>query len=142
MNIRRVQAFTLAYPEPHYKGVERYITLARVEADNGLVGWGECISQFREATLATKIIIEQGFAPLITGENGLDVERLWQKMISHIWWYGSEGIAAFAVSAVDTALWDLKGKQSGEPVHRLLGGYRDTVPTYASGYLWRNYDWN
>ena len=68
MNIRRVQAFTLAYPEPHYKGVERYITLARVEADNGLVGWGECISQFREATLATKIIIEQGFAPLITGE--------------------------------------------------------------------------
>ena len=69
MNIRRVQAFTLAYPEPHYKGVERYITLARVEADNGLVGWGECISQFREATLATKIIIEQGFAPLITGEN-------------------------------------------------------------------------
>lgn len=133
MNIRRLQAFTLAYPEPHYKGVERYITLARVEADNGLVGWGECISQFREATLATKIIIEQGFSPLIIGENGLDVERLWQKMISHIWWYGSEGIAAFAVSAVDTALWDLKGKALGLPVCQLLGAQlHDKIAAMAS----------
>lgn len=50
------------------------------------------------------------------------------------------GLVTRSVSAIDVALWDLKGKQSGEPVHRLLGGYRDTVPTYASGYLWRNYD--
>ena len=50
------------------------------------------------------------------------------------------GLVTRSVSAIDVALWDLKGKQTGEPVHRLLGGYRDTVPTYASGYLWRNYD--
>jgi len=50
------------------------------------------------------------------------------------------GLVTRSVSAIDVALWDLKGKQSGEPVHRLLGGYRNTVPTYASGYLWRNYD--
>ena len=121
MKIQKIQAFPLAYPEPHYKGIERYITLARVESDDGLVGWGECISQFREATLATKIIIEQGFAPLLTGENGLDVERHWHKMLDRIWWYGPEGIAAFAVSAVDMALWDLKGKALGLPVCQLLG---------------------
>ncbi len=82
MKIQKIQALPLAYPEPHYKGIERYITLARVETDDGLVGWGECISQFREATLATKIIIEQGFAPLLIGENGLDVERHWQKCLT------------------------------------------------------------
>jgi L-alanine-DL-glutamate epimerase-like enolase superfamily enzyme len=122
MKIRDVQAFALAYPEPHYKGIERYITLARVETEDGLVGWGECISQFREAALATKVIIEQGFVPLLIGEDALDVERLWQKMLSHIWWYGPEGIAAFGVSAVDMALWDLKGKALGLPVCQLLGG--------------------
>ena len=41
---------------------------------------------------------------MLTGENGLDVERHWHKMLDHIWWYGPECIAAFAVSAVDMAL--------------------------------------
>jgi L-alanine-DL-glutamate epimerase-like enolase superfamily enzyme len=122
MKIRDVKAFPVAYPEPHYKGIERYITLARVESEDGLVGWGECISQFRESSLATKIIIEQGYAPLLVGENALNVENLWHKMQSRIWWYGPEGIAAFGVSAVDMALWDLKGKALGLPVCQLLGG--------------------
>src|SRR4051812_26629442 len=78
--IKSVQAFPLAYPEPHYNGIERYITLARVESENGAVGWGECISQFKEATLATRIIIDQGFAPLLIGESAVDVERCFQKM--------------------------------------------------------------
>jgi L-alanine-DL-glutamate epimerase-like enolase superfamily enzyme len=131
--IKSVQAFPLAYPEPHYKGIERYITLARVETEEGLVGWGECISQFREASLATKLIIEQGFAPLLVGENALDVERLWHKMLDRIWWYGTEGIAAFGVSAVDMALWDLKGKLLGLPVAKLLGGQlHDKVVAMAS----------
>ena len=99
MKIQKIQAFPLAYPEPHYKGIERYITLARVESDDGLVGWGECISQFREATLATQIIIDQGFAPMLTGEDALDVERHWHKMLDHIWWYGTEGIAALNTAA-------------------------------------------
>ena len=133
MRIQKIQAFPLAYPEPHYKGIERYITLARVESDDGLVGWGECISQFREATLATQIIIEQGFAPMLTGEDALDVERHWHKMLDHIWWYGPEGIAAFAVSAVDMALWDLKGKALGLPVCQLLGGQlHDKIVAMAS----------
>ena len=85
MKIKSIQAFPLAYPEPHYKGMVRYITLARVESENGLVGWGECISQFGESALATKIIIEQGYAPLLVGENALEVESLWHKMLERIW---------------------------------------------------------
>ena len=133
MKIRTVQAYALAYPEPHYKGIERYITLARVEADDGTVGWGECISQFREAALATKLIIEQGLAPLLLGEDARDVERAWNRMLAHIWWYGPEGIAAFGVSAIDMALWDLKGKALGLPVCQLLGGQlHDRVAAMAS----------
>jgi L-alanine-DL-glutamate epimerase-like enolase superfamily enzyme len=133
MKIKELKAFPLAYPEPHYKGIERYITLVRVETEEGLVGWGECIAQFREAALATKVIIEEGFAPLLTGDNVLDTERLWQKMIDRIWWYGPEGIAAFATSAVDMALWDAKGKALGVPVYQLLGGkVNDKVIAMAS----------
>ena len=50
------------------------------------------------------------------------------------------GIATRAISGIDVALWDIKGKLASEPIHRMLGGYRDTVPTYASGFLWRNFN--
>lgn len=133
MRIREVRAFPLAYPEPHYKGVIRYLTLARVEAEDGTIGWGECISQFPEAALATRTIIERGYAELLVGEDALDVERLWHKLLAHAWWYGPEGIAAFATSAVDMALWDLKGKALGLPVCRLIGGQlRDRVLAMGS----------
>lgn len=122
MKIKSIQAFPLKYPEPHYKDVLRYITLARVEIEDGSVGWGECISQFPESALATKTIIERGFAPLLVGENALDVEQRWHNMLARVWWYGQEGIAAFAVSAVDMALWDVVGRVMGQPVCRLLGG--------------------
>lgn len=133
MKIKNVQAYPLEYPEPHYKGMIRYITLARVEAEDGTVGWGECISQFAESSLATKTIIEQGYAPLLVGQNALDVENLWHKMLQRTWWYGPEGIAAFGVSAVDVALWDLKGKLLELPVANLLGGrLHDRVVAMAS----------
>lgn len=52
------------------------------------------------------------------------------------------GLVTRAVSAIDVALWDIKGKTLGQPVWKLLGGHRQRVPTYASGYLWRTYDLN
>jgi L-alanine-DL-glutamate epimerase-like enolase superfamily enzyme len=119
--IKRVDAFPLAYREPHYRGVERSVTLVRIETGDGAVGWGEGISQAREASLATKVLVEDGFAPLIVGEDPLDIDRAWRTMCQHAWWYGVEGIAAFAISAIDMALWDLNGKLQGQPVAALLG---------------------
>ncbi len=131
--IKSVTALPLRYPEPHDNNNLRCITLARVETEDGAVGWGECISQVPESALAVKVIIEQGYAPLLVGEDPLDVERLWQKMLGRIWWYGPQGIAAFGVSAVDMALWDLKGKLLGLPVCNLLGGkLNGKVPAMAS----------
>jgi L-alanine-DL-glutamate epimerase-like enolase superfamily enzyme len=143
-SIKSVSAFPLQYPEPHDHGNIRNITLARVETTDGAVGWGECITQFPESSLATKIIVERGYAPLLVGEDPLEVERLWQKMLARIWWYGPQGIAAFGVSAIDMALWDLKGKLLGLPVANLIGGrLKDRVLPMASIHLdMENLNWS
>jgi L-alanine-DL-glutamate epimerase-like enolase superfamily enzyme len=131
--INRIEAFPLAYNEPHYRGMERCVTLVRIETDDGVVGWGESISQFREAALATKILVLEGFGPLINNRDPIDIEPLWHNMCSYAYWYGVEGIAAFAISAIDMALWDLKGKLLGQPVAKLLGGQvMDSFPAMAS----------
>jgi L-alanine-DL-glutamate epimerase-like enolase superfamily enzyme len=133
MSIARIDAFPLVAEEPHYRGMERCVTLARVETDDGVVGWGESISQFREAAIATKVLIDEGFGPRIAGRDPLDVERLWHEMCQYAYWFGVEGIAAFAISAIDMALWDLKGKLLGQPVAKVLGGQlRDEIPAMGS----------
>lgn len=131
--IARIEAFPLVYAEPHYRGAERCITLARIETEHGAVGWGEAISQTRAPSAATKVLIEDAFAPLIIGGDPLNVELHWHAMCRHAYWFGVEGIAAFAISAIDMALWDLKGKLLGQPVAKLLGGpLREEIPAMAS----------
>lgn len=136
MKIKSVVAYPLRYPEPHDHNNLRCITLARVETDDGIVGWGECVSQFPPLALAVKTIVERGYSPLLVGENPLEVERLWNKMLGQFWWYGPLGIAAYAVSAIDMALWDIKGKALGLPVCQLIGSkIHDRVVAMASIHL-------
>src|SRR3954447_11084637 len=106
--IARVEAFMLTYGEPHYRGLERWVTLVRIETADGAVGWGEGLSQLRGPSFATKAIIDETLAPLILGGDPYNVESHWHKMYRHSYWYGREGIAAFAISGIDMALWDLK----------------------------------
>lgn len=135
-SIKSISAHSLRYPEPHDHGKPRCITLARIESTDGAVGWGEGISQFPESALATKIVIEQGYAPLLVGEGALDIDRLWDRMLARTWWYGPQGIAAFGASAVDMALWDLKGRILGQPVCDMIGGRRhERVSAMASIHL-------
>ena len=106
-------------------------------------GWGEAITMFPDAAKATKMVVEDGYAPLLVGESVLDVERLWHAMLARVWWYGPQGIAAFGISAVDMALWDLKGQALGQPVCTLLGSkLHDRVSAMASIHLdMENLDW-
>jgi len=131
--IARVEAFPLAYPEPHDSMRTRHVTLARIETADGAVGWGECISQWPEAALAVRTLIDRGMADLIMGEDAREPVRLWERMTGHAYWHGRGGIVSFAISALDTAIWDLAGKVRNVPVHVLLGGARvDRVPVAAS----------
>lgn len=122
MKIADLQAYPLQYPEPHDSNRLRYLTLVRVEGEGGLHGWGECISQWPEAALAVKVIAERGLLPLLKGRAAFDTRGLWELMRRHSGWYGNGGIATLALSAIDMALWDLKGRALGVPVYELLGG--------------------
>jgi L-alanine-DL-glutamate epimerase-like enolase superfamily enzyme len=133
MRIRAVKPVSVSYPEPNDNNNTRYLTLCRVEADDGTVGWGESITQWAESAKSTEVLIE-GLAPLLVGQDPLDNIELWRRIKRHTWWYGYHGgIASFALSAIDIALWDLKGKILGQPLVKLLGGaHRERLPVIAS----------
>jgi L-alanine-DL-glutamate epimerase-like enolase superfamily enzyme len=132
MKISTIEAIPVAYPEPNDHGAVRHLCLARVQADDGQIGWGEAVTMWPEASLATKALIE-GMAPLLIGRSPLETDALWRTLKEHAWWYGVGGIASFAIAALDIATWDLKGKALGVSVLDLLGGSsKDRLPTIVS----------
>jgi L-alanine-DL-glutamate epimerase-like enolase superfamily enzyme len=82
---------------------------------------------------ACKPLIEGELAAAVTGHGVLDTGAALQAMVRAVRNLGRPGVASYAISAVETALWDLKGKLLGLPVSRLLGAVRDAVPIYGSG---------
>jgi L-alanine-DL-glutamate epimerase-like enolase superfamily enzyme len=111
--------------------------LVRVRTDNGLEGIGEAdaspevVKAIIDAPFSHNIAC--GLRELLLGENVFETERLWQKMYRGTMYFGRTSVAIAAMAALDMALWDLKGKHFGEPIHRLLGGKQhDTIKAYAS----------
>src|SRR6266481_4408147 len=100
--------------------------LVRIRTDTGLEGVGEADSSLE----VVKAIVDAPFShniacglrQILLGENPLEHERLWQKMYRRTMYFGRTSVTIAAMSAVDMALWDLKGKHFKEPIHRLLGG--------------------
>jgi len=122
MKIKHIQVYPLRYPEPNDYNNMRHIVVVKIETDEGAVGWGEAVAMWPEACRAIKVIINDGLAPLLMDRDPLDTHALWLLMKDYCWWYGEGGIASFAISALDIALWDLKGKILGVPLYKLLGG--------------------
>ena len=135
MRITSVEPIPVAYPEPNDFNATRYLCLVRITTDEGLVGWGESITQFPEANPATAAVIA-GMAESLIGEDPVQTERLWRRLKERSWWYGYRGgIASYAVSAIDIALWDIKGKALGKSVLELLGGpAHERLPAIASSH--------
>ena len=81
-------------------------------------------------------IINDHFSQLLIGENPMATEKLWDMMRRASSPYGTAGITSYAISAVDNAIWDLKGKLIGKPVYELLGGpVKNDIFCYASNTL-------
>jgi L-alanine-DL-glutamate epimerase-like enolase superfamily enzyme len=134
MSVTAVEAIPVAYPEPNDDNSERHLCLVRVVDDEGRVGWGEAVTMWPEASRATAALVA-GLEPLVVGRDPVHTERIWQDLRDHMWWYGGAGIASFALSAIDLALWDLKGQVLGRSLLDLLGGpARDRLPVIASGH--------
>lgn len=84
---------------------------------------------------AGAFIIEHHLKDLLVGANALNVELLWEQMYQSTLFYGRKGVTIMAISGVDLALWDLRGRHYQQPVHRLLGGpTREKVPAYYTGF--------
>jgi len=72
-------------------------------------------------------------APRIVGKSPMETDRLWHAMMLGTYKLGAQGIQPEAVAGIDIALWDIRGKATGQPIHQLLGGcYRERIPMYAS----------
>ncbi|MFN8443054.1 MAG: hypothetical protein U0175_19935, partial [Caldilineaceae bacterium] len=100
-----------------------------VTAEDGTWGFGITV----HGGPVVRIINDQ-FAPALLGENCMATEKLWDMMVRMSAPYGG-GLASYAISAVDVALWDLKGKLLGRPVYELLGGpQKEKIFCYATGF--------
>ena len=132
MKIARVASHILRYADPNDLGRERMTVLVRVETTDGAVGWGEGIAMWPEACRATAVLVDEGFGPLLIEAGELDVDTAWSTMRSHAWWYGEGGISNFALSAIDIALWDIRGRLEGKPLHAFFGRSRERLPANAS----------
>lgn len=138
MKITKVEAIYLRQPEVRFQcdsGQDALIV--RVDTDAGISGIGEVDS----APLAVKAMIDGpyshaitcGLAQLVMGEDPFETEKIWHKMLRRNIYSGREGIAIHAMSGIDMALWDIKGKALGMPVWKLLGGgFHDRIRCYAS----------
>ncbi len=136
MKITDVKTLSLAHEGPRVMDATHILSrrttlIVEIHTDEGLVGFGEAESFGKPDVI--RAIVEQDLRPQLIGANPLNIERLWSLMYRRTMSRGRKGYVICAISGIDIALWDLLGKKSGLPVYRLLGGYTDRVPAYASG---------
>lgn len=117
------------YAEP--AGGDFEILLVDVFTESGLKGTGYQMLFGSSGEWAAQIINDR-LAPRLIGEEAWSTSFLWERMYTAMPRRGGDGIARGSIAAVDTALWDLKSRQAGVPLHRLLGGRREAVATYAN----------
>ncbi len=143
MKITSFEAATLNIPEddplanmPEEEGRTRPVVILRLRTDNGIEGIGLTFYGGKMTGSLRKAVDE--LAELTIGEDPMRIEHITSKLrVAAGDSAGPGGIFMLAISAIDIALWDIKGKALDQPLWKLLGGHRDRVPTYASGSLRR-----
>lgn len=156
MKITNVEAFWLRCPIPKEKQhfsdyglLSNFdMTLVVVTTEDGLQGFGEAKAAVGSSGVCASIVscIENELKPILIGKDAKNINRLWEEMYNGTRDHyalsrgrkfpilGRRGLTISAMSGIDTALWDLKGKSLNVPVLDLLGGScRDEMPAYASG---------
>ena len=111
----------------------RQTVLCVIYTDEGIEGVGEALYVGGSAKIAASMI-KEAYAPLLIGKDPLDNAVIWDFLYNRTRDQGMKGLPITALSAVDIALWDIKGKALKLPVSKLLGGtYRDKARVYATG---------
>ncbi len=135
MKIKSIETFVLSdklensffFSQWAYK--ERRICIVKITTESGIIGWGEGYGP--ADVLEAGIIL---LSPLLIGKNPINNEVLWFEMYRKTLDYARRGILAASISAIDVALWDIKGKNFNLPISTLLGGqFRKKIVPYATG---------
>jgi L-alanine-DL-glutamate epimerase-like enolase superfamily enzyme len=140
MKITAIQAIPISFRLPEGKTVtmgvgsttKRDAIVVRVQTDAGITGYGE--AHPGRSPGAVTSLIHSTIAPMLVGMQATDVVGAWQRV--HRMQLSSHGLgagAALALSGIDMALWDIRGKAAGMPLYELLGGTRRRLPAYAGG---------
>ena len=140
MKITAIQAIPLSFRLPEGKTVtmgvgsttKRDAIIVRVQTDEGITGYGEAHPGRSPGAITS--LIHSTIAPMLVGMQATDVVGAWQRV--HRMQLSSHGLgagAALALSGIDMALWDIRGKAAGMPLYALLGGTRRRLPAYAGG---------
>jgi L-alanine-DL-glutamate epimerase-like enolase superfamily enzyme len=144
MKITHVKAQIVKLPDdeplangPVVAGATRSFVILELGTDEGVQGIG--MTNFGSALNGALKVAVEALANLTIGEDPMRIEHIVNKLRAAGGTAGPGGIFTLALSAIDIALWDIKGKALNQPVSKLLGGYRNKVPTYASGALMRHF---
>jgi D-galactarolactone cycloisomerase len=114
------------------RAVKKDAVVVKVTTAGGLIGWGESHHARAPSTIAK--LLETTLKMLVVGEDASNVQGIWQKI--YVKQLGSHGMGAgtsMAMSGLDMALWDIRGKAVGWPLYKLLGGTSKPIPAYAGG---------
>lgn len=141
MKITNVKAIVLKLPEisTAADGTQDDLIIV-VETDEGITGYGEVDT----SPYVGKAVVDAymshgtcyGLREVVTGADPFDYEQIWKNMFDKTYYYGRTGPVMHVMSGIDMALWDIMGKATGKPVHKLLGGsYTDKVRAYASALM-------
>ena len=104
--------------------------MVQISTDEGIYGIGECTPMNLEVLAH---FVNTALQPLLIGEDPLEVDKLWNKMLFRTYKLGPHGVQPGAMAGVDIALWGILGKFTGLPIYTLLGGsYRDRIKMYCS----------
>jgi D-galactarolactone cycloisomerase len=138
--IRSVEAFPISFPVAAEdsvtlgigRAVKRDCVVVKVTTESGLVGYGE--AHHGRAHSAIALLVNTTLRQLVQGQDAADVVGVWQRIYSkQLASHGMGAACAMAMSGIDMALWDIRGKATGWPLYRLLGGVSRPVPAYAGG---------
>ena len=140
MKIKEIKTYPTSFPIPPANrvalgigtAVKRDAVVVKVTTDDGVVGWGE--AHHGRAHTAVAKLIDTTLKQLILGMEAHDIVGVWEKMYRfQLASHGMGAGACLAMSGIDMALWDIRGKALGLPLYRLLGGSRKAIPAYAGG---------
>jgi L-talarate/galactarate dehydratase len=143
MKISRIRSQILVMPQqdplantPEDPTAARPMVIVRLDTDDGIEGIG--VTFYGGAITASLKRAVDDLGALAIGEDPLRIEAIVAKLRAAAGGSGPAGMFTLALSAIDIALWDIRGKALNQPLWKLLGGARQCVPTYASGALRRN----